>query len=110
MVISCPLCRWVLKPRNIVQIPDLPALAEVGDVLSAELGYQSLGEQLGRLAPLLKDESTEVGFFCWGRGEVGPLYNLSRIDGFQGSMGTGSVFVLLLKTGKFNASAKSAID
>ena len=48
------------KPRNIVQIPDLPALAEVGDVLSAELGYQSLGEQLGRLAPLLKDESTEV--------------------------------------------------
>lgn len=43
-----------------VQIPDLPALAEVGAVLSAELGYQSLGEQLGRLAPLLKDESTEV--------------------------------------------------
>ena len=55
------------KPRNIAQIPDLPALAEVSDVLSAELGYQSLGKQLDRLAPLLKDESTEVcrRFFLW---------------------------------------------
>lgn len=42
------------------ELPDLPALAEVGTVLAGELGYQSLGEQLGRLAPLLKDESTEV--------------------------------------------------
>lgn len=42
------------------QLPDLPALGEVSAVLADELGYQSLGEQLGRLAPLLKDESTEV--------------------------------------------------
>lgn len=47
------------------QLPDLPALGEVSAVLSEELGYQSLGEQLGRLTPLLKDESTEVFFFCW---------------------------------------------
>lgn len=73
LVISCPpLCRCVSKLRNIVQIPDLPALAEVGDVLSAELGYQSLGKQLDRLAPLLKDESTEVcrRFFLGGGGGV----------------------------------------
>ncbi|CAN0092692.1 unnamed protein product, partial [Ectocarpus sp. 13 AM-2016] len=42
------------------QLPDLPSLGEVGAVLSRELGYQSLREQLGRLTPLLKDESTEV--------------------------------------------------
>lgn len=42
------------------ELPDLPALGEVGTVLAGELGYQSLAEQLGRLAPLLKDESTEV--------------------------------------------------
>lgn len=48
------------------QLPDLPSLGEVGAVLSRELGYQSLGEQLGRLTPLLKDESTEVN--AGGRG------------------------------------------
>lgn len=81
LVISCP-------PRNIVQIPDLPALAEVGDVLSAELGYQSLGKQLDRLAPLLKDESTEVcrRFFLGGGGSR-PLSCLVSMD-FKGSMET----------------------
>lgn len=80
-----PLCRCVSKPRNIAQIPDLPALAEVGDVLSAELGYQSLGKQLDRLAPLLKDESTEVcrRFFLWVflvGGGAGPLTYLVSMD------------------------------
>lgn len=45
------------------QLPDLPALGEVSAVLSEELGYQSLGAQLGRLTPLLKDESTQVIVF-----------------------------------------------
>lgn len=76
-----------------VQIPDLPALAEVGAVLSAELGYPSLGEQLGRLAPLLKDESTEVRrrFFL----VVGGL-DRSCLDGFQGSAITSSCVLVML--------------
>lgn len=67
-----------------MQVPDLPALAEVGDVLSAELGYQSLGEQLGRLTPLLKDESTEVSTPL----KVGPI-SFGRICGarYEGMIG-----------------------
>lgn len=48
--------------RFVAQLPDLPALGDVSTALSQELGLPSLGEQLGRLTPLLKDESTEVGF------------------------------------------------
>lgn len=56
------------------QLPDLPSLGEVGAVLSRELGYQSLGEQLGRLTPLLKDESTEV--IARGMGGYGGIVQL----------------------------------
>lgn len=55
------------------QLPDLPSLGEVGAVLSRELGYQSLREQLGRLTPLLKDESTEV--IAGRAGECGLSYS-----------------------------------
>lgn len=66
------------------QLPDLPALGEVSAVLSEELGYQSLGEQLGRLTPLLKDESTEVFDFL---GEAGFHVCAAKDSNWWGGMG-----------------------